>query len=91
MFRVASLGGASYFITFIDDFSTETQVYFLKYKSHDIDTFITWKIVIEHQTRCYVKILRSHGGGEFTSNIFFNICKSFGIKSHATIPLKKMG
>jgi len=44
---VASIGGARYFVTFIDDSTRNLWVYFLKYKSEVFDTFKKWKSVVE--------------------------------------------
>ena len=37
--QVTSIGGSTYFMTFIDDFSHRTWVYFLKNKSEAFDNF----------------------------------------------------
>ena len=41
--QVTSIGGSTYFMTFIDDFSRRTWVYFLKNKSEAFDKFVEFK------------------------------------------------
>ena len=47
---VESLGGARYFVTFIDDFSRKVWVFFLKHKSEVFEKFKSWKARVEKQT-----------------------------------------
>ena len=41
--QVTSIGGSTYFMTFTDDFSCRTWVYFLKFKSEAFDKFVEFK------------------------------------------------
>jgi hypothetical protein len=45
--RVASKGGAQYFMSFIDDYSRKVWVYFLKNKSDAFATFKKWKAEVK--------------------------------------------
>ncbi|XP_072060552.1 uncharacterized protein [Arachis hypogaea] len=63
--EVPSNGGSRYFITFIDDFSRYTWVYFLKQKSKACDVFKTFKAFVEKQSGCKIKILRKDRGTEY--------------------------
>jgi len=45
-----SFSGAKYALTFIDDFSCQSWVYFLKYKSEFLATFKTFKALIEKKS-----------------------------------------
>lgn len=47
---VTSLGGASYFVGFTDDFSRYSVIYFLKTKSEAISAFQSYKSEAELQT-----------------------------------------
>ena len=69
----------SIFLTFIDDYSRKTWVYFLKRKSEVFDIFKEFKILVERQSGHYIKVLRSDQGGEFTSDLFEKFCKEHGI------------
>ncbi|KAK8938897.1 hypothetical protein KSP39_PZI010824 [Platanthera zijinensis] len=81
-----SLGGARYFVTFIDDFSRKVWIYFLKHKFEVFEKFKVWKTTMEKQTGKRVKYLRSDNGGEYTSAEFQEYCNQEGITRHLTIP-----
>jgi hypothetical protein len=82
--QTPSLGKSQYFITFIDDFSRKTWVYFLKYKSEAFEIFKQFKALVEKQSGHYIKVLRTDRGGEYISNEFLNFCKEHGIKKQFT-------
>ena len=50
-FRVRSLGGACYFLTFIDDYSKKTWVYFLSSKDQVLEKFKNSHQEVERMTR----------------------------------------
>jgi len=52
---VASIGGARYYVTFIDDLSGKVWVYFLKQKSEVFQKFKEWKTLVENQMEWKVK------------------------------------
>ena len=60
---ILTRGGNIYFITFIDDFSRYTYVYFLKYKDEAFNAFKNYKAEVEKQLGKKIKILRSDRGG----------------------------
>ena len=82
----ASLGGAQYFLTFIDDKTRYTWVYFLKSKEQVFDKFLEWKVKVERSSGQKVKILRSDNGGEYISKKFEAHLKKEGIRHEVTIP-----
>ena len=71
-------------MTFIDDFSCRTWVYFLKSKSKAFDKFIELKAQAKKECGHYIKFLRLDRGGEYTSNSFVNFCRKYGIKKELT-------
>ena len=77
--EVRSLGHNKYILTFIDDFIRKAWFYLLKEKQA-FNKFKEFKVLVERQSGCNIKILRSDRGGEFTSNEFYNYCKSQGIQ-----------
>ncbi|PKA55182.1 Retrovirus-related Pol polyprotein from transposon TNT 1-94 [Apostasia shenzhenica] len=83
---VTSLGGAKYFVTFIDDYLRKVWVYFLQHKSEVFEKFKYWKANIEKTTGKYIKVLRTDNGGEYTSKEFQDFCLKEGITRHFTIP-----
>ena len=62
--QTRSLGGASYFLTFIDDRSRYTWVYFIRRKGDVFEYFKEFRTIIEKHTEKCIKILRSDNGGE---------------------------
>ena len=81
-----SLGGNSYFITFTDDFSRVSRVYFLKQKSQALDALKDFVASAENETEEKIKILRTDNGGEYISNAMQNFLKSRGIQHQRTVP-----
>ena len=68
--QTLSKGGNTYFITFIDDFSRKTWIYFLKHKSDALGCFQQFKSLVEKQSGYYIKVLRTDKGGEYVSKEF---------------------
>lgn len=69
-----SLSGYEYYVTFIDDSSKKTWIYFKKTKSQVFNRFQEFKAQVENQTGRKIKVLRSNNGGEYTSNDFKHFC-----------------
>ena len=81
-----SLSEYVYFVSFINYFSHNTWIYFLKRKNEVFENFKEFKALVENLSENKIKILRSNNGGEFTSNQFKNFCKEVGIKRELTTP-----
>jgi transposase InsO family protein len=79
-----SKAGSRYFITFTDDFSRKTWVYFLLEKSQAFETFKKFKALVEKESKCVIQCLRTDRGGEFTSTEFNDFCSKHGIKRQLT-------
>ena len=84
--KVPSLGKSVYYVSFIDDFSRNTWIYFLKKKSEVFDRFKEFKALVENQTEKKIKVLRTDNGGEFCSKEFEEFCKKCGIARQKTTP-----
>jgi transposase InsO family protein len=82
----SSISGYVYYVSFIDDYSRKTWIYFLKTKAEVFSKFKKFKALIENLSERKIKILRSDNGGEYTSKEFVNFCKDVGIKRELTIP-----
>ena len=76
----ASFSGFKYFLTFIDDYSTFTWVYFLKLKSKVFDMFLAYKALVEKQYGHQIIKLISDNGGEYVNNKFITFCTEQGIQ-----------
>jgi hypothetical protein len=83
---VKSLGGYSYYVIFIYDYSIKTWLYLLKTKDEVFNKFQEFKEEIENLTNKKIKMLRTDNGGEYTSKEFVAFCKSAWIRRELTIP-----
>ena len=77
---VPSIGRSVYYVSFIDDLSRRTWVYFLKSKAEVFNHFKEFKAMVELQTRNKIVCLRTDNGSDFFSNDFNTFCKYCGIK-----------
>jgi hypothetical protein len=84
--QTRSLGGAFYFLLFIDDCTRYTWVYFLRRKSDVFEYFKEFRTMVEKKTGKSIKILHSDQGGEYKSGDFIKYCKDHGIVQQFTVP-----
>lgn len=80
-----SLGGNKYFLTFIDDFSRYTFVYFLKGKDEVCRIFMEFCTMVETQLGRRLKCLRSDNGTEYTNSRLQTFLKEKGIRHQKTV------
>jgi hypothetical protein len=69
-----SLSRYAYYVSFIDNFSRKTWIYFLKDKSEVFNKFKEFKALVENMCENKIHILRSDNGGEFTLDEFKAFC-----------------
>jgi transposase InsO family protein len=81
-----SLGGAKYFIEFIDDASKWCEVRFLKSKAEVFKATTEYIVLVENQKGKKVKCLQSDNGGEYTGKEFDDYLKKRGITRRLTAP-----
>ena len=81
-----SFSKAKYVLTFIDDLSRHTFVYFLNQKFEVFEYFQDFKYFVEKQTRKFIKVLRIDNGGEYVNQRFEKFCILEGIDLQHTIP-----
>lgn len=84
--RYVSNGGSRYFITFIDEYSNWVEVFFLKQKNEAINAFKKYKAMVENQTNCKIKCLRTDNGLEYCSAEFNKILEESGIRRELSTP-----
>ncbi|GLT45830.1 hypothetical protein SLA2020_196340 [Shorea laevis] len=84
--KTTSLGQNLYFILFIDDYTRMTWVYFMSSKAQVFFVFKKFKALVENQSGCKIKILRSDNGKEYTSKEFDSFCEDAGIAHQLTVP-----
>ncbi|GJY45195.1 retrotransposon protein, putative, ty1-copia subclass, partial [Tanacetum coccineum] len=85
-FRIMSRQGASYFVTFTDDFNRYGYVYLLKHKHEVFETFKVFQKEVENQLEKTIKSLRSDHGGEYMSQELLDHIKEHGIIAHRIPP-----
>ena len=83
---IISMGGASYFVTFIHDFSQKFWAYFFKHKDEVLSIFKCLVTLVEIETGKKVKCLCLNNGGEYVSKSFQDFCDTKGIKRELTAP-----
>ena len=81
-----SLSGYAYYVSFIDDFSRKTWVYFMKNKDEVFSKFKEFKSLIKNHTENKIKTFRFDNGGEFTSNELKELCEESRIKRELSTP-----
>nr|GEW47223.1 retrotransposon protein, putative, Ty1-copia subclass [Tanacetum cinerariifolium] len=83
-FKIISRQGASYFVTFTNDFSRYGYVYLLKHKHEVFETFKVFQKEVENQLGKTIKSIHYDRGGEYMSQEFLDHLKDHGIITHRT-------
>jgi hypothetical protein len=83
---VPSLGKSVYYVSFIDDFSRNTWIYFLRNKFEVFDRFKEFKALVENQIEKIIKVMRTDNGREFYGNEFKELCKKCSIERQKATP-----
>ena len=83
---VTSMLGYRFYVIFVDDFTRFTQLFLLKHKSKVFIVFLHFKALVENQFGSTIKILRTDGRGEYTSNHFKSFCLENGIQYQLSCP-----
>jgi hypothetical protein len=78
--------GYSHFITFVDDHSRFTTIYPIKKESDTLEVFKEFLAEAEQQSGNRLKILRTDGGGEYSSPEFTDYLKEASIVHEKTGP-----
>ena len=95
--QVESKDGSRFMLTFTDDYSRYSTVYFIKSKNEVLSKFMEYvnsveKLTGRHITKLNilseedVKVLRSDNGGGYTSNSFAKFCTEKRISHQFTVP-----
>ena len=80
-----SLNGNRYYITFIDDYSRFCWIYFFKSKIEVANIFWKHKALVENQSRCRLRTIRSDNGKEYANDTFHKFCEEAGIEHQLTV------
>ena len=81
----SSNGGKRYLITFIDDYTIKTWVYFLQEKLEGFSAFKSFKVRVENETKLVIKTLHTYRGEEYCSKEFDAFCDEQGIRRELTV------
>ncbi|MCP3667059.1 MAG: DDE-type integrase/transposase/recombinase [Gammaproteobacteria bacterium] len=81
-----SMGGARFFITFIDDYSRIGYVKFMKNKSEALSHFKSYLAFVEKESGKQIKKLRTDNGGEYVNREFNQFLNERGIQRQLTVP-----
>lgn len=84
-FRTPSLGNKRYLLSFIDDYTRYVYVYYLKYKSEVFEVFKNFQVLVENQTGCKIKTIRTDRGLEYCNNQMSNYLQEKGIIHQRTV------
>ena len=76
---VESKGGKFYYVTFIDDKTRLTHLYFLRKKDETFDAYKKYEAWVEMQMSKKVKVLNSDRGGEYQGEEMVTYLKSKGM------------
>ena len=77
---VVSLGGSTYFLFLIDNFSGFSWIYFLSHKDQAFDRFQAWHTMVERESGHSMKMIRSNKGGELVSHEFDHHLEAHSIR-----------
>jgi len=80
-----SLGGALYFVTFIDDHSRKVWISLLRSKDEVFEAFKEFHMRVERETGQKLICIRADNGGEYRGP-FDSYCKLHGIRLEKTRP-----
>nr|GEW88070.1 Gag-Pol polyprotein [Tanacetum cinerariifolium] len=81
---VQSLGGAKYFVSFINDYSRRRWVYLIKKKCDVFEVFKVYKARVELDSGIKIKCLRTDNRGEYAGDEFDLFYRQKGIKRQFT-------
>jgi transposase InsO family protein len=84
--RTQSIGGARYFVTFIDDCTRYVTAYLMKKKSETLEKFQEYQKWSENFHSRRIQILRSDNGSEYINNDFKRHLRETGISPEFSTP-----
>ncbi|GAA0155218.1 transmembrane signal receptor [Lithospermum erythrorhizon] len=80
-----TIGGCSYFVTFVDDYSRRLWAYPLKSKDQLFDVFKQFHVMVERENGEPLKCIRTDNGGEYIG-MFDQYCRKYGIRHEQSVP-----
>lgn len=84
-YNVPSIDGAKYYMLLTDQATLRTWCYTYKHKDDTFQIFKDWKIMVENESGCKVKLVRLDNGTEFINLQFKELFKATGIILEPTV------
>ena len=84
--RTRSLGGNTYALVLVDDYSRYTWTAFISHKDHAFKAFKIISKRIQNEKDLKIVSLRSDHGGEFQNQYFENFCEENDINHNFSVP-----
>jgi hypothetical protein len=82
---VPTIRGRCYYVSFTDDATCMTYLYFLRTKDETFSAYREFEAVCETQHGAHVKVLHSDHGGEYTGKAFVMHLKTRGTRQKLTV------
>ena len=86
LMSVRARHGATYFITFTDDYTRYAYIFLISHKSEALDYFRHYLSLVENKKNGTKKALHTDGGREYLSDTFKQLYNEKGFKRQLTIP-----
>ena len=83
---VLSCNGFRFYAIIVDDFSKYTWLFLMKCKFDFTDIFFAFKAQVENLFDTRIKVLRTDGGGEYTSSLLSRSLQHYGIIHQFSYP-----
>ena len=80
-----SVSGSRYFVTFVDDHTRYTTVYFMKSKSEVHEKILQFIQSAERATGCKLKTLRTDNGSEYLAGRTSGYLREIGVRHETTV------
>ena len=80
--KTTSFSESHYFVSFVDNFSKRVWVYIMRAKNEILKIFVKLKKLAKTQAGRNIIVLRYDNRGEYTSDLFSQICQSDGVQRH---------
>ena len=84
--HMPSIGGAKYFVTFIDNYTRCCAAHFMRHKSEVLEKFIEFEASITNSVGKAIGTLRMDNGSKYLSTELQNYLKEKGIRHELTVP-----
>ncbi len=77
--KPASLGGGSYVLVLIDEYTNYTWAHIIKNKSDVAEQLKQWKLQVENESEYKIKYIRCDNGGEFKNKVLNDLWTGSGV------------